>query len=169
VGGGTHHATGRRPLTDSTARSAWLMPRCRHTHKGAQTAVRRARQRPAVAGEHYTSHAHHATASWLLGMAVLRRAHWLKLQSIEPGKAVMCRCHQAQRLAASHDRAGGGDRNAGTPKDRRSLTPSRKLIKHLRSTIYMPNRPLANVERAQAAIKSVAMQSRLKTQGRWGL
>ncbi|OLP05622.1 hypothetical protein BLL52_3072 [Rhodoferax antarcticus ANT.BR] len=40
-------------------------------------------------------------------MAVRRRAHWLKLQSIEQGKAVMCRCHQAQRLAATHGRAAG--------------------------------------------------------------
>jgi hypothetical protein len=38
------------------------------------------------------------------------------------------------------------------PKGRHCLLPSRQLIKPLRSTIYIPNRPLALVERAQAAI-----------------
>ena len=62
-------------------------------------------KRVAVAGVCHNCHKHHATASWTLGMAVFRRAHWLRLQSIEPGQAVMCRCHQAQRLAATHGRA----------------------------------------------------------------
>jgi len=34
------------------------------------------------------------------------------------------------------------------PKVRHCLPPSRELIKPLRSTFYMPNRPLALVERA---------------------
>jgi hypothetical protein len=42
------------------------------------------------------------------------------------------------------------------PKVCHFLPPSRKLIKSLRSTFYMPNRPLAPVDRAQEAIKSVA-------------
>ncbi len=42
------------------------------------------------------------------------------------------------------------------PKVRHCLPPSRWLIKPLRSTFYMPNRPLALVERAQAAIKREA-------------
>ena len=42
------------------------------------------------------------------------------------------------------------------PKVHRCLPPSRWLIKPLRSTVYMQNRPLALVERAQAAINNVA-------------
>jgi hypothetical protein len=46
------------------------------------------------------------------------------------------------------------------PKGRQCLPPSRKPITPLRSTFYMLNRPLAPVENAQAAIKSVANDSR---------
>ena len=46
-------------------------------------------KRVAVAGEHDTSHAYHATALWYLGMVVIHLAHWLRLQGIEQGKAVM--------------------------------------------------------------------------------
>ena len=69
--------TGCRPLADSKARSAWRALRAMRRYVKAK--------RVAVAGEHYTRHAHHATASWSLGMAVFRRAHWLRLQSIEQG------------------------------------------------------------------------------------
>lgn len=44
------------------------------------------------------------------------------------------------------------------PKVRHCLPPSRKLIKPLRSTFYMPNGPLAPVEHAQAAINNIANQ-----------
>ena len=44
-----------------------------------------------------------------------------------------------------HDLAGGTCQNAGTSKRRRSLTPLQRLIEHLHSDHYMPNRLLAPV------------------------
>ena len=58
-----------------------------------------------AAGVCHCRHACHATASCYLGIAVLRIAHWLNLQRNDRRQAVMCRWHQAQRLAATHDRA----------------------------------------------------------------
>jgi hypothetical protein len=58
-----------------------------------------------VCHNYHAHHAHHATAWCGLGIAVLRIAHRLTLQRDEYSQAVMWGCHQAQRLAALHDRA----------------------------------------------------------------
>ena len=83
---------------------------------------------------------------------------WLELSPL-----VVCQVSCHKRAApfsgqrGQHDLAGGACQNAGTSKRRRSSEPSGKLIDHLRSAHYMPNRLLAPVEYAQAAIKSVAI------------
>ena len=76
---------------------------------------------------------------------------------VQFGHGGIARCVAVSGQRGQHDLAGGACQNADTSKRRRSSEPSGKLIDHLRSAHYMPNRLLAPVEYAQAAIKSVAI------------
>ncbi len=75
------------------------------------------------------------------------------------------RCHQRKapfsRQRARHDRAGGGWRHTSSAEG--SSMPAAVAVadQTLAQHFYMPNRPLALVERAQAAINNIATQSTL--------
>ena len=100
--------------------------------------------------------------AWPLRYSALATDQSYRLTKMESGD-VGCAATSAKRHSAGS--APGMTalveitRQYRAPKVRHFLPPSRKLIKPLRSTFYMPNRPLALVEPAQAAIKNVATES----------
>jgi len=100
-------------------------------------------------------------ATWPLRYSALATDQSYGVPKMESGD-VGCVATSAQRHSAGSvpgmTALVEGTRQHRAPKGRNCLPPSRQLIKPLRSTINMPNRSLALVERAQAAINNIAIQ-----------